>query len=187
MTSHGDCTALWLRAMLLTFVVYKSCLVASCESAAWVAVGKPCRGCSETWLLCSLPLIFLPVFLLLCFFVDGVNTHLHYSLPGWPVLGKLTPALLNATFHQILLHQVIPAKLLTTWWRGRRLSWGSLEGLCYKCWGEPISLMVRWLVGSQRKLRWHPCHSWWHWQNALPISQAWLSQLWEGSHPRQWG
>ena len=36
-----------LRAMLLMFVVHKSCLVASCESAVWMVKGEPSQGCSE--------------------------------------------------------------------------------------------------------------------------------------------
>ena len=82
-------------------LVYKSCLVGNCEDAVWMVTFEPSQGCSETWRLCCLPLIFLPVLLLLCFFVDGVSTHLHYSSPGGPVLGKLSHVLLNATWQKM--------------------------------------------------------------------------------------
>ena len=100
------------RAMNLTFVVDQAKPVGGCESTIGMVADQPDRCSNNICLVLFLPLIFLFVFLLLKLFIDGVDRHLNYATS---VLGKLLPVPFNATPHQILLDQVIPATLLTTY------------------------------------------------------------------------
>ena len=103
------------RAMNLAFVIDQASPVGGCESAIGVVTVQPGRGSGKMCLALFLPLIFLLVFLLFKFFIDGVDRHLNYATPGRSVLGKLSPVLFNPRPHQIPLDQVIPATLLTTY------------------------------------------------------------------------
>ena len=103
------------RAMNLTFVVDQASPVGVCESTIGMVADQPSRGSSKVCLVLFFPLIFLFVFLLLKLFIDGVDRQLNYATPGRSVLGKLSPVPFNATPYQILLDQVIPATLLTTY------------------------------------------------------------------------
>ena len=69
--------------MLLTLVIVKASLIDGCEGAIWVITNQPGRGSGarDMCLVVSL-LIFCLIFVLFCFFVDGVNAHLHHNLPG---------------------------------------------------------------------------------------------------------
>ena len=77
------CPMVWGSYIFLTFVVHKPYPVATCGKVQfeWSQANPAKPAVKRDY---CLPLIFL----LLRFFVDGVNAHLHYSSPGWPAFGK---------------------------------------------------------------------------------------------------
>ena len=117
MTSHGDCITLAMVCEACFWHLwFTSYLVSNSESAVCMVTEEPSHGSIETWLLCTLPPVLFSVILMLCFFVDDVNTCLHYPSPGWPVLGKLMPVQFKATLHQVMPESIIP--LWATHWLG---------------------------------------------------------------------